>query len=180
MVISNWLTSKDPIRNWLLLGILVLSIIGSFMHFVYQWSGNSIIIGIFAPTNESVWEHLKMTFWPMLICWFIGYYILKKRNTISVVQWFVSCSIAELVCPLVIVSFYYTYTGALGIKSLILNIFSLFLGVAVGQCMGLHVYKHAKLHSFCLYIAIALLIVAAIAFTVFTFAPPPLPLFKTP
>ena len=170
--------SKDPAQNWILLGIPVLIIIGCLMHFVYEWSGNALIVGIFAPINESVWEHLKLTFWPMLIWWIAGYFILGKNNKISANQWFTSCVVAELVCPLVILCFYYTYTGALGIESLILDIFSLFLGVAVAQCLALHVYKYAKFSEYCLYISITILILLAIAFTVFTFAPPYIPLFK--
>jgi hypothetical protein len=170
--------SSNPEQNWILLGIPVLGVVGCLMHFVYEWSGNSLIVGIFAPTNESLWEHLKMTFLPMLIWWLAGYFIIEKNYTIHANQWFTSCTIAELACPLVILSFYYTYTGALGIESLILDIFSLFLGVAVAQGLALHVYKHVKFIYYCIYISIAMLILLIIAFTVFTFAPPHIPLFK--
>jgi hypothetical protein len=173
----KFFTSSKPAQTWIILGIPVLFIIGSLMHFAYDWSGESTIVGIFAPVNESVWEHLKMTFWPMLIWWFVGYFILTKRSTISASQWFVSCTVAEIVCPLVIVSFYYNYTGAFGIESLILDIFSLFLGIASGQLMALHVYKYAK-HTKSLFpFAIAILLFMALAFTVFTFYPPQIPLF---
>ena len=170
-------TSSNSAQTWIILGIPVLFIIGSLMHFAYDWSGESTIVGIFAPVNESVWENLKMTFWPMLIWWFLGYFILSKRSTISAAQWFVSCSVAEIVCPLVIVSFYYTYTGALGIESLILDIFSLFLGMATGQLMALHVYKYAKHTTYLLPYAIVILVLMALAFTIFTFCPPHIPLF---
>ena len=172
------LSSKNTVEKWILLGIPVLSIIGSLMHFVYEWSGNSVLVGIFAPTNESVWEHLKLSFWPALIWWFLGYYFLNKSNGFLTVQWFVSCAIAELVYPLVILSFYYTYTGALGIESLILDIFSFFLAVAVGQGLAFHLFKYAKLSHYSLYIAIVILISLATAFTIFTFGPPHLPMFK--
>lgn len=148
------------------------------MHFIYEWSGELSVVGVFAPINESVWEHLKLTFWPMLIWWFVGYFILSKNIKISITQWFVSCAVAELVCPLVIVSFYYTYTGALGIESLVLDIFSLILGVAIAQGLALHLYKKLKFGPICLYIAIIVLILLATAFTVFTFDPPHIPLFK--
>lgn len=178
MIKSNPIRTKNPAHAWILWGILILSIIGSIMHFVYEWSGNFTLVGIFAPINESVWEHLKMTFWPMLIWWIIGYFICGKRNGISAVQWFVSCTAALLVCPLVIISFYYTYTGALGIESLILDIVSLLLGVAVGQGLALHIYRHTKLKHYWLYGAIIVCILLASVFVVFTFDPPHIPLFK--
>jgi hypothetical protein len=178
MIKIKFLVSKDPVQKWIILGIPVISIIGSLMHFIYEWSGNSLIVGIFAPINESVWEHLKLSFWPAFIWWLIGYLYLSKNNMVPTAQWFVSCAIAELVYPLVILSFYYTYTGALGIESLILDIFSFFLAVALGQAISLHLYKHAKLSRYSLYFAAAILIFLASAFTIFIFEPPHLPMLK--
>lgn len=175
---SSVIASKNAARRWILSGIPVLFIVGFFMHNIYKWSGNSIIAGIFAPVNESVWEHLKLTLWPMLFWWIAGCVILGKNNETFLSQWFVSCTVAELACPLAIISFYYTYTGAFGIESLVLDIFSLLLGVAAAQGLALHVYKNAKLSRHSLYISIAILILLAAAFTAFTFAPPHIPLFK--
>ncbi len=175
---SSVITSRNPARYWILSGIPVLFIVGFLMHNIFEWSGNSTIAGIFAPVNESVWEHLKLTFWPMLIWWTTGYIILGKNNKISANQWFTSCTVAGLLCPLAVLCFYYTYTGALGIESLILDIFSLLLGVAVAQGVALHAYKYARFSQYCLYISAAILILLAVTFTVFTFAPPHIPLFK--
>jgi hypothetical protein len=170
-------TSSNPAQAWIILGIPVLFIIGAHMHFAYEWSGKSTIIGIFAPVNESVWEHLKMSFWPMLIWWVVGFSILTKRINISASGWFVSCAVAEVICCIVIVSFYYTYTGAFGIESIILDVFSLFLGITVGQLMALHVYKYAKNSKHFFPYAIAILMLMGAAFIIFTFCPPQIPLF---
>jgi len=174
---AKLLPAKNTAQYWILLGIPVLFIIGSLMHFAYEWSGNSVIVGIFAPINESVWEHLKLTFWPMLIWWIIGYFLFNSSNKMAASQWFVPCAVAELSCPLAIMSFFYTYTGAFGIESLALDIFSLFLGLAIAQLLALHLYKHGKFSHLCLYAAIVVLILLAVAFTVFTFDPPHIPLF---
>jgi len=148
------------------------------MHFVYEWSGNLALVGIFAPTNESVWEHLKMTFWPMLFWWFLGYLYFGKKNRICTVQWFVSLAVAQVVCPIVILSFFYTYTGALGIESLIFDIFSLFLGLVVAHKLALHIYQFASFNRYWLSGACVILVLLMLAFTVFTFTPPHIPLFK--
>ena len=148
------------------------------MHNIYEWSGKSTIVGIFAPVNESVWEHLKLTFWPMLLWWILGFIVLGKINQIPASQWFTSCTVAQLVCPLVILCFHYTYTGAFGIKSLILDIFSLLLGLAVAQGLAYHVYKYARFNENFLYVSVAILILMAVTFTVFTFVPPHVPLFQ--
>lgn len=38
---------------------------GCLLHFLYQWWPNPIT-ALFSPVNESLWEHLKLIFWPYL------------------------------------------------------------------------------------------------------------------
>jgi hypothetical protein len=167
-------------QKWILLGIPVLIILSFPLHYLYEWSGNSTIVGIFAPVNESVWEHLKLTFWPMLIWWLTGYFIFAGKHTISAASWFTACAAAEIACMLIIVSFYYTYTGALGIESIVLDIFSLILGVILSQILALHIYNNISPSRYCLNNSIIILVLLALAFIVFTFNPPPLPIFTDP
>jgi hypothetical protein len=171
---------KEGIKSgmyWILLGIPFIIVIGSMMHFVYDWSGNLTIVGIFAPVNESIWEHLKMTFWPTLFWWLLGYLLLHKTSRIATCQWFFACSISLIVCPLVIVSFYYSYTGAFGIHSLILDIFSMILGVIIAQFLALHIYRYINSSFLYCMIAFATIFILMIAFIYFTFSPPQIPLF---
>jgi hypothetical protein len=119
-----------------------------------------------------------MAFWPVLIWWLAVYLLNQQKHGIPAAQWFLSCVTSELVCLLAIVCFFYTYTGAFGIESLGLDIFSLFLGIGAGQLAASHVYRYAKLHRYDLYVSIALLVLLAAAFTVFTFDPPLIPAFR--
>ena len=53
-------------ENWKLLVVFGLTaLVGSGLHFLYTWSPN-LLFAILAPVRESVWEHLKLVFWPML------------------------------------------------------------------------------------------------------------------
>lgn len=47
--------------------IFVMVFSGTLMHFFYDWSGKNPIVALFAPYNESTWEHLKLLFFPVLI-----------------------------------------------------------------------------------------------------------------
>jgi hypothetical protein len=162
----------------MLLWIPVIAILGGLMHFVFELCSNSAIVGIFAPVNESVWEHLKMAFYPMLIWWIVFYIICGKKNNIPFEKYVLGGATAIIAAPLIILIFFYTYTGALGIESLVLDIFSLFLGVAVGQILGVHIYKYSKANFATTFISILILCLMVIAFTSFTFYPPHLPLFQ--
>lgn len=48
------------------LGILWTFVLGTLSHFFYQWSHENMLVGLFSPVNESVWEHLKLLFFPAL------------------------------------------------------------------------------------------------------------------
>ena len=61
-----------------LIVVITAMILGTILHFSYEWSGNNKIIATFSATNESVWEHLKLVFFPMLILGIIEYFIVKK------------------------------------------------------------------------------------------------------
>lgn len=67
-------------------------LLGALLHFVYGWLNNPVF-AIFGSINESVWEHLKLLFWPSLLMaiieyFYIGYnfknYIIAKAVSIYI------------------------------------------------------------------------------------------------
>ena len=38
---------------------------GCVLHFLYEWLPNAVT-ALFSPVNESLWEHVKLVFWPFL------------------------------------------------------------------------------------------------------------------
>jgi hypothetical protein len=50
---------KNEILNWQIFGIFFILIIGSMLHFLFEWSGYLLPVGAIAAVNESVWEHLN-------------------------------------------------------------------------------------------------------------------------
>ena len=57
-----------------LIVILFSLVLGTLLHFTYEWSGENLFVGSFSAVNESVWEHLKLVFFPMLITTIIIYF----------------------------------------------------------------------------------------------------------
>lgn len=169
-----------PVTHWTFLGIPLLFVIGSPLHFIYAWTGKCSIVGIFAPVSESIWEHLKLAFWPMLAWWIIGYFIVAKKNKISSAQWFVSATVALYTAVIVIITFFYTYTGAFGFETIVLDVFSLLLAIYTGHLLALHIFRRATFIKGLYWqnIAIALILLLAVLFAVFTFFAPHIPLFR--
>ena len=161
----------------ILLGIPFIFLLSIPLHFAYEFSGNNSIVGIFTPVSESIFEHLKLSFYPMLLWWFISFLILSAKEKISAPKWFVACTVSLILSPIIIVALYYINTGAFGLHSLALDIFSLFLGVLIAQFLGLHIYKYKNANIYDLYTAISIIFVIILLFTFFTFCPPNYPIF---
>ena len=170
--------SKKEIKRNILISIPVLFLVGFPLHFLYDLTGKLNIIAFFAPVNESIWEHTKLATVPALIWWIISYSILKKKVDINLTKWVFSTSIAIVSMPVIIVSFYYTYTGALGISYLMLDISSLLFALIVGQSLALHIYNNIITKKIWKHIGIIIIMLLVIFTTIFTFNTPHLPIFK--
>jgi hypothetical protein len=180
MLYGRYTVYENRAKKYVLWGIPVLCAVVSLTHFIYGWSGKTLIAGIFTPVNESVWEHLKMTFWPVAFWWLAIYFVLRRKENIPAARCLTACAAAILICPVVISAFYYTYTGALGIESLTLDIISMILGITAAQLAGLHIMRHARTGPVNSYVSVAILVMLAAVFTIFTFAAPQIPMFKDP
>lgn len=65
--------------NWWIILIegLVISFLGSILHFTYGWSKQNKFVAIFSAVNESTWEHIKLALSGIFCCtlvdvWFLG------------------------------------------------------------------------------------------------------------
>ena len=91
------------------LSALVVIFAGSLLHFAWEWSGRSTVVAVFAATNESTWEHLKLAFWPAL-----ALTPLQQTFYGSLPGWLPATAIRCLLPSLVIVVLFYGYTALLG------------------------------------------------------------------
>lgn len=167
----------DKTTRWILLGIPLIFILGSIFHFLYELTGKLTLVAFFAPINESIWEHTKLALVPMLCWWLLWYLIRGKKLGVNRNNWFMAAFIATISVPILIVLFYYTYTGGFNIHSLAVDITSFFVSVAVAQLLGLYIYKHGNFTNTAYTGIIILLILLASIYIMLTLNPPHLPLF---
>ena len=65
--------------------VLFIFILGTLLHFTYNWSNNNFIVGLFSSTNESIFSHTKLLILPTFIFYilfliaYITRYIPSKR-----------------------------------------------------------------------------------------------------
>ena len=112
-----------------IIAIIVILILGTLLHFTYEWSGDNLFVGSFSAVNESVWEHLKLVFYPMLLMGIINYFLLKGH----VNNYIEAKAIGIFVAISFIIVFFFTYVGILGTNFFILDILSFILSVSLGE-----------------------------------------------
>lgn len=171
-------TSADRQTTRLLLsGIPFIIFFGALTHFLFDWSNQAIVMGLFVPVNESVWEHLKMSFWPTIV-WFLSVHLFPKgkhRNSASGLL--LAAAAALFVCPLIIVTLFYTAKAGFGIESLWLDGLLFFLGISLGQAAAIHVYRYAERNPVWIGLAAGFILLFMGGLFLFTFWQPHLPLF---
>jgi len=165
------------INNLLLYSIFFITLMGSAFHFVYDLTGKIKLVGIFVPINESVFEHLKLAFYPVIIWYFAFYFIYKRKLNLKFSKVFTLMTISILISIILILALYYTYTGALGISSTFLDIFIYFLAITIAQLIIIKFYKRIIFTTSKFYLSLAIIITLAVSFTIFTFYPPNIPIF---
>jgi hypothetical protein len=161
------------------IGIVFVLTVGTLAHFVYEWSGENYIVGLFVPVNESTWEHMKLVFFPMII---YGIFMCCKLSSDypHIIQ--ALCS-GTLSGTWLIAILFYSYSGILGF-----NVFILDLAVFIASVLAAFriVYKitisKVSCHPMTIYkiMPILLVIIMAIFFVAFTYRPLDIGLFSEP
>ena len=157
-----------------ILSAVFISVLGTLLHFTYDWFGNNPIIGVFSAVNESTWEHLKLLFFPTLIVTIRGTIYYKGH-----VPNYVCARLKGMLTAMVFtVIFFYTSMGVLGKNYAFLNILIFYVAVIIGEIV---VNRQIKLAKSCntkkAWIVFGILLVC---FILFTYNAPEIGLFKDP
>lgn len=168
---------KKKILRFQIFSVIFTWILGTILHFLYEWSGDNKIIASFSAVNESTWEHLKLVFFPMLITTIIGFVIIGKDNK----KFWCAKTIGIILAMSFIIVFFYTYTGIIGTNFAILDIGSFFVAVILGEYVAYKIMINEEDKQKCnKKIAVIGLICILLCFIIFTYLPPHIGLFKDP
>ena len=168
---------KKKILRFQIFSVIFTWILGTILHFLYEWSGDNKIIASFSAVNESTWEHLKLVFFPMLITTIIGFVIIGKDNK----KFWCAKTIGIILAMSFIIVFFYTYTGIIGTNFAILDIGSFFVAVILGEYAAYKIMTNEEYKLKCnKKIAVIGLICILLCFIIFTYLPPHIGLFTDP
>lgn len=154
----------------LFLVFLLTSLAGTALHFLYDVLPTPLT-ALFSPINESVWEHLKLLFWPMVV----GALFLSRKKENKERFWS-SFFIALLAAPaLLLLSFY--GLKAVWIESLWVDLGLYYICMLFGYGLARWLYRKHKPEKVGGFVLMILILYAA-SLILFTFAAPDLPIFR--
>ena len=159
--------------KWELFGIIFVFLLGALLHFLFEWSGESKVVGLIASVNESVWEHFKQGFWPMCLYAAVEYKFI--RGYIN--NFLTAKAVAVYIIPIITGLVFYGYTAIIGEEILIVDIFIFLVAIMVGQLTSYKIMTSAKLPKYVNVISLIFIILLALILMLFTFYPPHLPIF---
>ena len=165
---------KNYTLVWEILGMIFTIFVGSFFHFIFELSGGNLVVAAISPVNESVWEHLKLAYFPLLLFSLVQYYFLKKSTN----NFIIAKTVATFVMPLIIVVTFYTYIAILGEDSLFFDILFFYISIIIGYIISYKILISKQFSTKISMICLIAFIIYGACFVIFTFYPPHLFIFQ--
>ena len=167
---------KKSIKHYTIFGILFSLILGTLLHFIFQWTGQAPAAGFFSAVNESTWEHLKLLFYPCFL-----FFLFEHFKTRADFTGLFTCRIIGLMLGLlVIVAGFYTYSGIIGRSFLVIDILLFAAGVLTAYLWSTKNYLARTYNKTNSLPIVCLLFVFLFLFILFTYLPPHIALFMDP
>ena len=166
---------KKQIGLWQLWGFAVTSIVGTLLHFLYDWLGGATWIAPFSGVNESTWEHMKLLFWPMFIYAIIQSFFFKDVKNFWCVK-LIGILLGLALIPII----FYTYNGVIGRSPDWINITIFFVAAAISYTYETRLYNKSDTLCLSKKLSLSILCIIAILFVVFTFRTPKIEIFRDP
>ncbi len=152
-----------------------VSLVGTFLHFLYDLTNHNKLVGVFSAVNESVWEHIKLALTPTFLFslidgYFYGYYnnyfFAKLISILSII----------IVMPLLF------YGSKLFLKKhiTIVNILIFFITVFVSEYLMYKLLFMCPVSYFTKYISLVLLFITFAFYLLLTIFPLENIIFKDP
>ena len=162
---------------WELGGFLFTAALGSLLHFVYEWSGGSVLAAVFSAVNESTWEHMKLLFMPLFLFSMVQVCFLGRNYPNFLAVRAVSTLTGLALIPIL----YYTYTGVLGFHVMWADIAVFFLADLGAFLLDFRLLRRSRFSApWQQLLGLAVLWALSFCFVWCTFRPPHLALWRDP
>ena len=152
------------------IAFLFAAVFGTALHFAYTLLP-VLPVGFFAPVRESVWEHLKLLYWPVLLA---GIFLCRGKPDQR--RAWAGLLTAILLMPAVLLGIRYTLLAGFAFQSPVVDIALYYLVLAGGFRLAYRMEQQNAFRRIAEFAVIPVGLLGA-ALVLFTPAPPSLPVF---
>lgn len=157
------------------ISIIIICLVGTSLHFLYEVSHHNKYVALFAAVNESTWEHIKIALTPMLL---YGLYDGFKYGMLD--NYFIAKSMSLLVVIIIIPLIFYTYTKFTKKAILIIDIITFYIAIIGGQLTFKYFINLSSLNFIYSYLSVILLFIIFGFYMIATLLPFENFIFKDP
>ena len=161
-------------KVWEISSIIFIFFIGSLLHFTFKLSGYWKPLAVISAVNESVWEHLKLGFWPAFFFAFIeGIFLFRQHPNFLLAK-----ALQLYIIPLAIIILFYSYNTVLGHHMLFFDISIFFVAICIAQYVSYRALLIDRALPTANTISLLCIIFAGLAFGLLSYYPPKIFLFR--
>jgi len=146
--------------------IIFICVVGTLLHFVYEWSGHNKFVALFAAVNESTWEHIKICMTPTILWSLLDGYLYGMNS-----NYIIAKSLSVFTIILLIPILFYTYTLFTKKSILWIDVICFYITVICSQLVFNYFINTQPLPFIYTYLNAILLVVELGAYMVFTYQP---------
>ena len=166
---------KKSIGLWQFFGYAVTALVGTLLHFSYDWLGGALWVAPFSGVNESTWEHMKLFFWPAFLFAVVQSFFFRDRKD------FLMIKLRGILSGLILIPvLFYTYNGVIGKSPDWINISIFFIASAIAFIYEYRLLRADEKSDASSKIPLVSLLIIAATFVIFTFFTPTLGIFRDP
>lgn len=158
----------------MIIEIILICLIGTLLHFTYEWSHHNKVVAYFSAVNESTWEHIKIALTPTYIYTIIDFFILDGNN------FFFAKFMCMLSIILIIPILFYSYTAFTKKAILPLDVICFYVTITISQIVSNYITNQPNLGNQYHIFGIIGIIVIFIMYSLLTYFAPKNFLFKDP
>ena len=147
--------------------IVPLGVLGSLLHFLFDWTKHNRLVMLFAAVNESYWEHIKIAVWPV----FLFQAVLFLAGGYQISAFIPAATIALYSLPISMVGLVFAYKMITKRNILWLDIGLFFVVIALGQTLFVLVLQELAASAVTIGLSVVFLVGLVAAFLRYTVRP---------
>ena len=164
--------------GWVCITTLFAFFLGFLFHNIYSLLGENVFVGLFFPKNESVWEHLKLNFYSLIVVWLLCLHRMRQEPEFRWSNRLTACTISIFLSILITTGGYYLLYAGFKLTGIFLNLAIYAIGLFCGQWLAVHLTFHRRFPKWPGILCGILLGLTVLVFACFSLLPPDFPIFQ--